>query len=267
MPRYGYDYSLASSPRTGWRSRLAASMAVGVIAAISAVSGAAVALSLLGTAGTTAKRPLTLAAHVLTPSVPVVQTTTPATPRPPAASATGGIVAQPEAPVTAAQSAPVSPAALPAAPQTTAAPVSQAAAAVVAVEASPTAHVPEKELTFTQGYARRRAVQVAADAKSGAKADRTALARVETHAQFGRPATKIKPRAFARTTAPQDQRRLAEMREERGPFSRFEQPNRFDFGRHQALAYGDPRDPRAERRPPARGGPFGASNGFFGGVF
>ena len=92
---------------------------------------------------------------------------------------------------------------------------------------------------------------------------------METQGQFGRAATKAKPKAVARANAPQDQRRVAEAREEGGPFSRFDQPERFDFARHQALAFGDPRDPRANRRPPPQGGGlFGNSpSGFFGGLF
>jgi hypothetical protein len=119
--------------------------------------------------------------------------------------------------------------------------------------------VAESELTFTRGYARRHAIQAAANSPT------TDVARVETNGQFGR-AAKVKPKAIARANAPQDQRRVAE---EGGPFSRFEQPERFDFSRHQALAFGDPRDPRADRRPARQGGGlFGNSpSGFFGGLF
>ena len=63
MSRYGYDYSLAPSPSTGWRSRFATVMTVGAIVAISAISGAAVALNLLAPARTTADRPVTIATH------------------------------------------------------------------------------------------------------------------------------------------------------------------------------------------------------------
>jgi hypothetical protein len=138
-------------------------------------------------------------------------------------------------------------------------------AAVAAVEPPPPAHLTESELTFTRGYARRRAIQATASATS--ESPKTAMARVETQGQLGRAATR-KPKAVARTTAPQDPRRVAEVREEGGPFSRFEQPERFDFARHQALAFGESRDPRAVRRPPQGGGLFGNSpSGFFGGLF
>lgn len=248
MSPYGYDYSLAPSASTGWRSRFATVMTVGAIVAISAISGAAVALNLLGPAGTTADWPVTVATHARAPSVPVAPTVTPAAPRPATA-----IIATAQVPA-----AVVRPASPPAA-----APAPQPAPAVAAVEAPPTAHVAESELTFSRGYARRHAMQAAAaEAAAGVKSDsaKTDMAGVETQGQLGRAATK-KPKAVARATAPQDQRRIAEARAEGGLFSRFDQHERFDFGRHQALAFGESRDPRANHRPPPQGG------GFFGGLF
>ncbi len=244
MSPYGYDYSLAPRTSTGWRSRFATVMTVGAIVAISAISGAAVTLNLLGP-GTTADRPATVAAPARPATAAVVQTLTPATPQP-AKATVAAVQTQPP------------PAAAPAPPAPKAA----------AVEAPPPAHVAESELTFTRGYARRRAIQAAAEAATAVKSDSPKMARVETTGQLGRAATR-KPKAIARTTTPQDQRRVAEMREEGGPFSRFEQPERFDFARHQALAFGESRDPRAVRRPPPQGGGlFGNSpSGFFGGLF
>jgi hypothetical protein len=243
MSPYGYDYSLGRSASTGWRSRFTTVMTVSAIAAISAISGAAVALNLLGPAGTAADRPVTVATHAQPASVPVVHTVAPAAPQPAITTAT------------------IAPSRVPAA-----APAPQPAPAVAAIEAPPTTHVAESDLTFTRGYARRRAIQAAVDA-SGSKSDgpQTAVARVETDGQLGR-AAKAKPKAVARANAPQDPRRVAE---EGGPFSRFDRPDKFDFGRHQALAFGDPRDPHANRRPPPQqGGLFGNSpGGFFGGLF
>jgi hypothetical protein len=242
MSRYGYDYSLAPSPSTGWRTRFATVLTVGAIAAISAISGAAVALNLLAPARTTAESPVIVTTHALPARVPVAQTVTPAPPQPANA---GAAVAQ-SRPAAAAQ-----PAAQPAA---AAAPQPAPAAAVAAVE-EPAARVPERELTFTQGYARRRAAQAAADATPGVKTEKTAVARVEQQSEVGR-AAKTKPRAIARANAPQEQQRVAEA------------PERFDFARHQALAFGDPRDPQPSRRPPPQGGLFGNSpGGFFGGLF
>jgi hypothetical protein len=242
MSPYGYDYSLAPSPSTGWRSRFATVMSVGAIAAISAISGAAVALNLLAPAGTAADRPVAVATYVRPASKPVAQTMTPAAPQPAITTAT---VAPSRVPAAA-----VRPASPPAA-----APAPQPVPAVAAVEAPPTTHVAESELTFTRGYARRHAIQAAVETSSPkSEGPQTAVAGLETQGQFGR-AAKAKPKAVARANAPQDPRRVAE---EGGPFSRFDRPERFDFARHQALAFGDP---RANRRPPPQQG------GFFGGLY
>ena len=252
MSPYGYDYALARSPSTGWRSRFATVMTVGAIVAISAVSGAAVAVNLLGTPGTPADRPAIFAMHAPAASAPVATlTVTPAAPQPAKTTAT---VAPAQAPAT-----PVRPASPPAAT-----PAPHPAPAVTTAEAPPPAHVSESELTFSRGYARRRAIQTAADATSHVTSAGGSIevARAETQGQLGR-AAKARPKAVAHTnTLPE--RRVAE---EGGPFSRFDQHEKFDFGRHQALAFGDSREPRANRRPP-QGGLFGNSpSGFFGGVF
>jgi outer membrane biosynthesis protein TonB len=261
MSPYGYDYSLAPGAPTGWRSRFATILTVSAVAAISAISGAAVALNLLGPAGsTTADRPVTVATHTLRHTVParapVAPTVTLAAPEPATASPNASATAA-HSPAPAVAEQPPSPPA--AAPSPQPAPVQKPApsphpapAAVAAVEEPPTAQVPEKELTFTQGYARRRAVQAAADAASGVKSEsqNAEVAPVDARPQPARAAAKTKSRAAVR--AAQEQRRIAE---EGGWFG---QRDRFDFARHQALAYGE-RDPRA-RRPPPQGG-------FFGGLF
>jgi hypothetical protein len=256
MSPYGYDYSLAPGASKGWHSRFATVMTVGAIVAISAISGAAVALNLLAPASTTADRPVTVATHAGPASVPVVQTVTTAAPQ-----AANAQVAVAQAQVPAADVRPTSPP--PAAPASQSAP--QPAPAVTAIETPPTAHVAESELTFARGYARRHAIQAAVAAPPGVTSEspRTEVTAVETQAQLGRTATR-KPKAIARANSLQDQRRLAE---ERGPFARFDRPEKFDFARHQALAFGESRDPRANRRP-APQGMFGSSpGGFFGGLF
>jgi hypothetical protein len=249
MSRYGYDYSLAPRATTGWRSRFATVMTVGTIVAISAVSGAAVAVNLLGPAGTPADRPAIFALRAPASSAPVAaQTVTPA--------AKETVAVAPSR---------VPPAAVEPASPPTSAPAPQPKPAVVAVEPPPTAHMSESELTFSRGYARRRAIQAAADAASAPKSEglTTEVAGAETQGQLGRSARKPKVVAHAN----QDPRRVAEIRDESGLFSRFDQPRRYDFGRSQALAYGDSRDPRANRRSP-HGGLFGGSpSGFFGGLF
>jgi hypothetical protein len=246
MSPYGYDYSLA--PSASRKSRFATVVTVGAIVAVSAVSGAAVTLNLLGSGATPADRPAIFAMHAPAASAPVAgPTVTPATPQPARETVA---VAPSRLPSAADRPASPSPAA----------PAPQPTPAVAVVEAQPAAHVSESELTFSHGYARRRAIQAAADAAAAPKSvgPTTEVARVETHGQLGR-AAKAKPRAVAHTNVPQ----------EGGPFARFDRHERFDFGRHQALAFGDSRDPRADRRPPPRsGGLFGNSpGGFFGGLF
>ena len=248
MSPYGYDYSLAPRASTGWRSRFTTVLTVSAIVAISAVSGAAVTINLLGSGATPAERPAIFAMHAPAATAPVVAPrVTPAPPQP--ANATVAVAPAPRP----------APAVQPASPPA-AAPAPQPKPAVAAVEAPPAAHVPDSELTFSRGYARRHAIQAAANAASAPKSEgatsegaKTEVARVETQGQHGRAARKT--RSVAHT---QDQRRLAEAREEGGPFSRFEQHDRFNFNRHQALAFGDSRDPRPVRRP---------SGGFFGGLF
>jgi hypothetical protein len=256
MSPYGYDYALTRSAPTGWRSRFASVMTVSAIVAISAVSGAAVAVNLLGSAATPADRPAIFAMHAPAAS-------------PPGAAQTVTSAAQPAKATVAVAPSQVPPAAIQSASPPAAAPAPQPKPAVAAVEAPPPAHVLESELTFSRGYARRRAIQAATDAASAltSTSPTTEVARVEAQGQFGRAARK--PKAVAHTNTPQDQRRVAEAREEGGPFSRLEQSDKFDFGRHQALAFGEQRDPRLNRRPPPHsGGLFGNSpSGFFGGLF
>jgi hypothetical protein len=252
MSRHGFEYSITPSRPAGWRSFLANFLMVITVAAVSAISGAVVALELLGpdkpgagARSTAQMRPAPL--RVAQPSAPA--TAAPAVIElPQLRAAIVQPVPQPAA-VPAPQAAPASQAAPPphAAP---AAPVQ----AVALADAQALAQVPESELTFTHGYARRRAVQEAANAASG-----TQVARVESEAQFGREALKIRPRTVARVDS-----RAADAREARGLFGRFDQPARYyDSSRHQAMAYGDPRTNQNRR---SQGGLFG-SGGFFGSLF
>jgi hypothetical protein len=234
-------------------------LTVGAIAAISAISGAVVAFDLLGggSAGV-ADRPV-VAAQAQPASLRVARTVTPASSLPTNA---GTAVEQPRAAAavaTAAAAQPTQPATAPA-PQAAPAPQPLPAASAAPVEERKTAQVPDSQLTFSHGYARRRAMQEAATAGSGAKIE---VARVEAQTQVGRAAIKARPRTtVARQNGPQDQS---------GPFARADRPDRFDFARHQALALGDARDPRTSRRPPPpqqQGGLFGSSpGGFFRGLF
>jgi hypothetical protein len=221
---------------------------VGVIAAISAVSGGVVALDLLGHGSAVTDRPALVTPPAQPVSVRVARAVTP----PPAQPAASAAAEKPLAAVATATSAPTQPA------QASPTPASQVALAPMAPTASveqpnsapgsaqASAQVPESELTFTTGYARRRAVHAAATVGSGTK---TEVARIEEQSQVGR-GTKAKPRTtVAHQNGPQDQRRVADARDQ------------------QALALGDP---RASRRPPPQqqGGVFSSSiGGFFRGLF
>jgi len=265
MSRYGYDYSLAPSRQSGWRSIFRSVVMVGTVGAISAISGGVVALNLLGNGSAVADRPVAVAAQPQPASARRAQTVTPTPSRPVRAPTNAAAAVEKRSAVAAvATAAPAQPTAQPpATPAPQAAPAPKAApASAASVEEPKTAlvssQVPESELTFTRGYARRRAVQAAAAAKADTKTD---VARLEEQNQVGRAAvTKAKPRTtFAHQNGSQDQRRVADARDER--------PERFDFARHQALAWGDP---RTNRRPPPQqqGGLFGnSSGGFFRGMF
>jgi hypothetical protein len=267
MSRYGYDYSLTSSRPPGRGSAFAAVLAIGAVVAVSAVSGAVVTLQLFGPAESspTNRSAIAVAApapvappHVVPPYIAAEHLAMPRvhdlsiTLTAPHASV-GTIVEQTKAVAAVAQSTPAqaSTPVSPPAPQAAAAPAPTASADEQSV-----ARASDSELTFTSGYARRRAVQQAA-----ASATKVDTARLESQSQFGRVAVKARPR-IARTNVTPDPRRTADARQPGGPFDRSDS-DRFDFGRRQAMAYGDP---RGNRRSPQQGGPF-SSGGFFGGLF
>ena len=243
MSRFGNDYPLAPGRSTGWRSVFKSALAVGMIVAVSAISGAVVSLDLLGSASQSDERAAVAATKAPLTPVLTARTVTPIFAQPVSLPAPAAAVAQPATPAATASAAT---SAQPAAPQAAPAP------SVASAEEPATAQVPESQLTFTNGYARRRAMQAAATS-GGAKIE---VARAESESQIRRVA-KAKPRTVARQ---QDQRHVADARGENGPFARFDAPNRSDSAHR--LAYGDQRDPRANRR--SQGGLFG---GFFGGMF
>jgi hypothetical protein len=245
MSRYGYDYSLTPGHPKGWRSLFRNVLVVGAIAAISAVSGGVVALDLLGSGSAAAHRqaPVTQTQPV---SVRVARAVTPAPPAARAPTHAGAAVEKPQAPAATAIAAPAQPPAQPStspAPQVASTPDAAPAVSTATVEEPKTVRVPESELTFTTGYARRRAVQTAATTGAGTK---TEVARGEEQNHIGRGA-KVKPRTtVARQNA--DQRRLADAHQ-------------------QTFAFGDP---RSNRRPPQQQGGLFSSNpfgGFFRGTF
>ena len=251
MSRYGYDYSLMPSRPTGWRSVFSNVLMVGAIAAVSAISGGVVALELLGPPTSAAGAPAITAAAVAPAPARAARVVTPRPSQQVSAPTTvGAAMEQPELPAAAAQ-----PAAAPA-PQST--PV----VALASADEQAAAPAPESDLTFTSGYARRRAVHAATQAALSQNID---VAKVESEAQVGRAANKAKPKVtVARTNGTLDQPRTADAR---GSGGTFEQSDKFDFARHQALAFGDPRQNR--RAAPQQGGGLfsNSSGGFFRGLF
>jgi hypothetical protein len=106
------------------------------------------------------------------------------------------------------------------------------------------APVSDRDLTFAKGYAQRKAAQNAAQGAPATK--------VATLNQFGRSATvQPKPKMIARTDPRLDPRHTRE----EGSWS-----GRYDFERHQALAFGDSRQ---NRRPPPVASPFGIFDRLF----
>jgi hypothetical protein len=234
MSRYGYDYSLTPGHPKGRRSLVRNVLVVGAIAVIAAVSGGAVVFDLLGSGTAVADRQTVATPQTQPVSLRVAHAVTPAVSAPTSA---GAAVENLHAPAAPAQP-PAQPSTTPA-PQVASTPDAAPTVSAATVEEPKTAQVPERELTFSTGYARRRAVQTAATTTGAGT--KTEVARVEEQSQIGR-SSRVKPRT---TVAHQnvDSRRVADA---------------------QAFAFGDP---RATRRPSPQqqGGLFSSSP--FGGFF
>lgn len=246
MSRYAYDYSLTPARPTGWRSVLTSVMTVATIAAVSAISGAVVTLELFASPSRPAETTAAIAA-VNIPSLPAPSARANRVVTPHAPQEAGTAAAQPVVPPVAApapQPAPIAP--------------------VMAADENVSAPASDSALTFASGYAQRRAAQEAVTPPPSPSAQ---VARVGAETQFGRAAIKLKPKAYARANGAQDRRQTADARGgDGGPFARFERTDSFDFGRHQALAFGDQRANR--RSQPSPGGLFNNSpGGLFGGLF
>jgi hypothetical protein len=227
---------------------------VTAIAAVSAISGAVVALELMAPAQREA------AAVAAAPMQAPMHTAAVATPAPPAAAPAGAArVVTPRAPEiartsvenrsehTAAIVAPAVPA-----PQ----------AAPAAAEA--TVAVPDSELTFAKGYSLRRAAREATVAQTKTAEIKTGETKVVAVNQFGRAQLVIKRRPkeprdnlVAQNNGGQDNRRAGW----HDPFSFFDRTD--GPGHNQAMAYGDQRPTR--RAPQQQGSSSGG--GLFGDLF
>jgi hypothetical protein len=257
MSGYAYDYTLTPARPTGWRSVLAGAVTITAIVGVSAISGAVVTLDLLApppTHGDTAmiSKAVPAVSAVTTAPAPAAARAAPRAPENPTVAA-GPVARDPQpapaaalAVVSASQPAPAAPA------------VNAQSSAQSAAQPAP-ATVPDRDLTFSKGYAQRRAAQEAA-AQISTQASKAKVAKVEDQSQFGRSAVKrAKPRVSAPTYAANDPRRPAGARGD--TFGFFDRSDQFDFNRHQALAFGEPRGYRHAPPQPPQGG------GLFGGLF
>lgn len=255
MPAYSHGYTLSPARPSGWGSVFAGVVTVIAVVAVSATSGALVMAELVG------KRPdatpaATTSAAMSAIEIPNVrQATAPqATPAEPAKSrpadkrvAALPIPAPAPKPVAAPAPAPAPvvaavPQAAPAAPAPN---VAQVATAQVAT-------VPDSELTFTKGYAQRRAAQTAAEQSAPQP-----TAHAAADHQFGRPAVTPRKPAYARA---QEQRRYV-ARDSREQYYRdheYRDHDHYDYRRDRAMAYGDQYQGRRSN---------GSQGGLFGNLF
>jgi hypothetical protein len=255
MSGYAYDYTLAPARPTGWHSVLTNVLTVAAIVAVSAISGAVVAVELLGSPPRDEVAPMVAA--VTPPPTPVKA------PRI-VAAAPAPIVAPPvlddQGPATVASvpEVPPAPMAVASVPQ---------AAFAAAVDDDAARAAPDSELTFAKGYARRRAAQQVAAKPVPARAAPVQVAKIDTakieaQTRFGRAAVvKRKPPrdvTFAQDGL-QDNRRTASRTDGFGLFERFDRPD--GVRRGQAMAF-DSYPPRPARRGNAQQG-----GGLFDGLF
>ena len=276
MSGYAYDYSLTPARPAGWRSVLSGFLAATALVAVSTISGAVVTLELLAPSPRVEVGSSATAA-VIVPVTPSTQQMSAAQPAPsttqihsvdaaaaptiaprvmplqmsdnvsttaPAAQPPQIAIQMPATVAAARVSAPTT-----SRPPIVTAPVSATPTGAVAqpmpaipADAHASAQPADSELTFAKGYAQRQAAQQAANHPAGDK--------VAAATQLGRAAVKPKPR-IARAPAPPQDVAAQDPRLDPRRVQRDAGLNRFDFDRHQALAFGDQR----QRTQPA---PFGS---------
>lgn len=258
MSSYPHGYTLSPARPSGWGSVFAGVVTVIAVVAVSATSGALVMAELVGKRPDAA--PQSSASAMSAIEIPTVRQAaapgaTPAQPakaRPaedkrvaalPTPAPAPKPVAAPAKPVVAAAApAPAAKPAVAAAPQ--AAPAAPAPAQQVATA------VPESELTFTKGYAQRRAAQTAAEQPAPQP-----TAHAAADHQFGRPAVTQRKPSYARV---QEQRRYA-ARESREQYrDQWRNRDHYDYRRDRAMAYGDQYQGRRSN---------GSQGGLFGNLF
>lgn len=266
MSSYPHGYTLSPARPSGWGSVFAGVVTVIAVVAVSATSGALVMAELVGKRPDAA--PPSSASAMSAIEIPAVHQ----------AAAPGATPAQPTkarpadkrvaaAPIPAPASDPIAAPAPAAKPVVAAAPqAAPAAAAKPAVAAAPQAApaapaqapnaaqvanaVPESELTFTKGYAQRRAAQTAAEQPAPQP-----TAHAAADHQFGRPAVTQRKPAYARA---QEQRRYA-ARDSREQYrDQWRDRDHYDYRGDRAMAYGEQYQGRRSN---------GSQGGLFGNLF
>jgi len=265
MSAYPHGYTLSPARPSGWGSVFAGVVTVIAVVAVSAMSGALVMAELVGSRPDAAPSPSTSAMSAIEiPSVrqaaapaamPAAQTKT----RPAEDKRVAALPTPAPAPKPVAAPAPAPKPVVAAAPQpapaapTQAPTVAQAAPAAPAPTVAQAANaVPDSELTFSKGYAQRRAAQTAAEQSTPQP-----TAHAATDHQFGRPAVTQRKPTYARA---QEQRRYAvrDSREAREYRDQWRDHDRYDYRRDRAMAYGDQYQGRRSN---------GSQGGLFGNLF
>jgi len=265
MSAYPHGYSLSPARPSGRGSVFAGVLTVIAVVAVSAMSGALVMAELVGSRPDAAPSPSTSAMSAIEiPSVrqaaapaamPAAQTKT----RPAEDKRVAALPTPAPAPKPVAAPAPAPKPVVAAAPQpapaapTQAPTVAQAAPAAPAPTVAQAANaVPDSELTFSKGYAQRRAAQTAAEQSTPQP-----TAHAATDHQFGRPAVTQRKPTYARA---QEQRRYAvrDSREAREYRDQWRDHDRYDYRRDRAMAYGDQYQGRRSN---------GSQGGLFGNLF
>jgi hypothetical protein len=268
MSSYPHGYTLSPARPSGWGSVFAGVVTVIAVVAVSATSGALVMAELVGSRPDAAPPPSASAMSAI--EIPAVRqaaapAATPAQPtkaRPAEDKRVAALPAPAPAPKSVAAPAPAAKPVVAAAPQ--AAPAAAANPAVAAApQAAPAAPaqaanpaqvanaVPESELTFTKGYAQRRAAQTAAEQSTPQP-----TAHAAADHQFGRPAVTQRKPAYARA---QEQQRRYAARDSREQYrDQWRERDHYDYRRDRAMAYGDQYQGRRSN---------GSQGGLFGNLF
>lgn len=261
MSSYPHGYTLSPARPSGWGSVFAGVVTVIAVVAVSATSGALVMAELVGARPDAAPPPSASAMSAIQipamrqAAAPEATPPQPAKARPAEDKRVAALPTPAPAPKSVAAPAPAAKPVVAVAPQ-----AAPAAAANPAVAAAPQAAsaapaqvanaVPESELTFTKGYAQRRAAQTAAEQSTPKP-----TAHAAADHQFGRPAVTQRKPTYSRA---QEQRRYA-ARDSREQYrDQWRERDHYDYRRDRAMAYGEQYQGRRSN---------GSQGGLFGNLF